>query len=276
MPLGMEIKDFVNIAIGIVVTVLFGYFFSYQGFRRKQIIYATSIQPLMPRRHEGPEELEVLYKGKPVQSFFRITIWLWNGGNETIAKADLKTKAPLCLEIFDEMQVLQSSVVYQTREANNATLKNGVVLFDFLNQGDGVVIDIYADRGKTVESPKDRRLVELVGEIIGAGEQPKFMHYGESWTFPGKAFAIGFGLMLIYFAVGGMIGIARLEELLSSYWNIAELVLDVVLLGLGLWIVGYAVWRMMTTHRMPDHLFMMGRPLERMHPAVAAAMHRDW
>jgi hypothetical protein len=110
--------------------------------------------------------------------------------------------------------------VYQTREANNATLKNDVVLFDFLNQGDGVVIDIYADRGMTVERPKDRRLVELVGEIIGAGEQPKFMHSGESWTFPGKAFAIGFGLMLIYFAASGMIGIARLEELLSSYWHI--------------------------------------------------------
>jgi hypothetical protein len=53
------------------------------------------------------------------------------------------------------------------------------------------------------------------------------------------------------------------------------LVLDIVLLGFGLWIVGYAVWRMITTHRMPDRLLMMGRSIERMHPAAAAAIYGD-
>lgn len=275
MPFGMEIKDFVNIAIGIAVTILFGYFFLYQGFRRKQIVYATAMQSLMPMRHGGPEELEVLYKGKPVRNFFRVTIWLWNAGNEPITKADLKTKAPLRLDMLDNLQVLQSLVAYQSREANNAMLKNGVVLFDFLNQSDGIVIEIYADRVKRIEPAKDRRAVELVGEIVGASEQPKHMLTDESWTFPGKAFAIGFGLMLIYFAASGMIGLYRVTEFFSSYWNIAELVLDVVVLGLGSWIVAYSVWRMLTTHRMPDELFMMGRPLERMHPAVSAAMRGD-
>jgi hypothetical protein len=274
MPFGMELKDFVNIAVGIMVTIIFGYFFLHQGFRRKQIVYATAIQSLMPMRHGGPEELEVLYKGQPVQNFFRITIWLWNAGNEPITKADLKTKAPLRLDILDSYQILQSVVTYQSREANNVVLKSSTVVFDFLNQGDGVVIEIYADRVKGSQS-KSRRSVGLVGEIIGASDHPKYMTTDASWTFPGKAFAIGFGLMLLYFAVSGMIGLYRLEQFLSSYWNVAELALDLVLVGLGFWIIGYSILRMLTMDRMPPGLYMMGRPLERLHPAVALAMRGD-
>jgi hypothetical protein len=68
MPFGLEVKDLINIAIGILVTIAFGYFFLHKGFRRKQIIYTGTSNRIM---WSQPEGLEVKYKGVPVTTLTR-------------------------------------------------------------------------------------------------------------------------------------------------------------------------------------------------------------
>jgi hypothetical protein len=252
MPLGMEIKDLVGIAAGILVTIVFGYFFLYKGFRRKQIVYTSTRYSIVWTRVEG---LEVAYRGTPVEALIRLTIRLWNAGNEPITAADLPTKDPLRLAIHESWKVLKSEVTDQTRPANSASIADGVITFDYLNSGDGVVVELLLDSGS--EAPYwQRHGVWVEGEVIGAHKPPKYVDYSKaSWSYPGKLLLIGVALLLMSQTVQIVWGTVHLSDWYRDWRLVFKVVASVGLMAGGVGLIAHTLWRMATTERVPKALF---------------------
>jgi hypothetical protein len=260
MPFGLEIKDLVNVAVGVVVTIVFGYFFLHMGFRRKQLIFTGRSQQIM---WSQPEGLEVRYKGTLVKSLTRFTVCIWNAGNEAITKADLKTKDALRLDVYDGVEVLQKEVAYQSRPANNAAIKGDHVTFDYLNSGDGIVVEFFLDRKEKYVYPRDRKVIELHGEIIGASKPPQRVEFdAASWSYGGKAFAICFGFIFIYLGASTCLDVVRSApfwELIYQWRPVAKFTVSLIGACGGVAIVAYSVWRMATVHKLPKDLSVSRR-----------------
>jgi hypothetical protein len=206
MPYGLEVKDLANLALATIVAVMLGYFFLSKGRKRKQIAYTTLEQDVIPRSRDAVPGLEISYKRRPVKLLSRVTLWLWNAGNEPITGADLKTKLPLRLELGEKVTVLEIGVTTQTRETNNLTVgEDLLVTFDYLNPNDGAMIDIFVDKGEYHERA-DRPLVIMQGEIIGAAQRPSFSVFDSSMSHATRYLTAGLALMAFFWAcseVGG-------------------------------------------------------------------------
>ncbi len=107
----------------------------------------------------------------------RITLYVWNAGTQPITRADLRTSAPLRYEVVNGRDVLQASVIAQTRAANNVALTGCEIDFDYLNSGDGLSIDIYVTDGDQPQTASSGASVQIKGEIIGATKSPAFEMY---------------------------------------------------------------------------------------------------
>lgn len=108
--------------------------------------------------------LELTYEGRKVPRVTRTTIRMWNSGNATIRHADVAEGDPLSAVLSENSEVLQTAVVRQTRPVNQILIKSTsdqkvVVGFDFLDPGDGFLIDIIHTDMLNV--------VGLTGTVIG-------------------------------------------------------------------------------------------------------------
>jgi hypothetical protein len=113
-----------------------------------------------------------------VQRLVRASVYIWNSGNQPITRADLETRAPLSLVLpKSDFTPLQISVGDQTRDANNASVVDGRVAFDYLNQADGFVVDVFADASEDKYNLLDASPINLEGEIIGARRDPFYVPY---------------------------------------------------------------------------------------------------
>jgi hypothetical protein len=113
-----------------------------------------------------PEEVEITFKGKSVIQLTMTHIILWNSGKAMLEGKNIVTDDPLRLEFNKPAEILRARVLKSTRESNkfkveiNPSSSNVVVCsFDYLDPGDGVVIELL----HTV----DDRFPKIMGTIRG-------------------------------------------------------------------------------------------------------------
>lgn len=116
--------------------------------------------------------------GRPVTA---LTVALWNAGTLEIRKADLTPHEPLTVRVADGSEIFAARVRTMSRPANNIAITSGpefgayaakaTVEFDYLNPGDGAVLEIvFAGR------PYTDLLVE--GALIGIGSPTRLLDTG--------------------------------------------------------------------------------------------------
>lgn len=167
MPFEMEVSDLISVA-SIIIATVFGFLFYKKGLQRKHLSYAIRIKTLVFRSRDYPSELRILYSGREIEQLIRYTIYIWNTGNQPIRRSDLNTSSPLRIAICGVKTVLQSSIAAQSRTSNNVNLSDLEPQFDYLNVGDGFVLDIFVEAESVAETK-----IKLKGEVIGANRQPK-------------------------------------------------------------------------------------------------------
>lgn len=96
-----------------------------------------------------PQEVAVLFKGKSVPRLTKTYIVFWNSGRAFIKGEDIVHDDQLRLEFGEESEVLNARVIKETHKPNKfaATINEqspNVVFcnFDYLNAGDGVVLEL--------------------------------------------------------------------------------------------------------------------------------------
>jgi hypothetical protein len=96
-----------------------------------------------------PEEVEILFKGMSVSRLTKTHVIFWNSGKAMLDGKEIVVDDPLRLEFSKEAQVLRARIAKATNKTNKFEVKindkspNEVVCnFDYLNVGDGAVIEL--------------------------------------------------------------------------------------------------------------------------------------
>lgn len=96
-----------------------------------------------------PADVEIRFRGQPVERLTKTYIVFWNAGTATIRGSDVVADDPLRCEFSQQARVLEVSLVKNTRSANkfvamiDANRPNCVLLsLDYLDPQDGATIEI--------------------------------------------------------------------------------------------------------------------------------------
>jgi hypothetical protein len=111
--------------------------------------------------------LKISYKDNEVETLSVSNIVIWNAGSEPITKTDIETKNHLRIIPKGNVSILESNIIQEKNTSNCLgidfnTGKNQIeIYFDYLNKGDGGVIQIF----HTGTNNKD---LDVVGDLVGA------------------------------------------------------------------------------------------------------------
>jgi hypothetical protein len=116
-------------------------------------------------------DLKITYSGHgpPLSNFTVTRLYFWNDGRETITKQDVARNDVLTITINDPFRILDATIVYATSKANNIGIsvnrekKDIALTFDYLDHGDGTVLQIIHDGTSNSD-------LNLLGSIKGCGK----------------------------------------------------------------------------------------------------------
>lgn len=167
----------VSFLVGLVGTILA--FISVKLEKKvKRLSYTTRSFNLLHDYSSRIPNAEILYAGKKIHNLRVVRIAFWNSGSETLNTSDLAEGDPLRIVIPQDSELLEKmKIIGRTNKANEVDVLEKAdntckVTFDFLNSGDGAVIEII----QTGWSPFD-----FTGQIKGGGspvfEKVEKYHY---------------------------------------------------------------------------------------------------
>ncbi len=152
---------------GIVVGILTGYYFYLKAKERIDPQYILRYGPFAGNSSGAMKNISVLFKGVEIGNLNRCIVAIWNRGNRVIMKDAIAKNDEIKVHLPEGAIALGAGVAWSRRPAINLSTQisenksTTVIDFDFLDQGDGGIIEIlYQDKSKI--SPT------LTGSIIGA------------------------------------------------------------------------------------------------------------
>jgi hypothetical protein len=192
---GIEAKDIAIFVAGVSVTAICEFVFYRLGIQKKRLNYSIQRNLLVHRGRDWPVELKLLYGQAEIASLVHFRIFVWNGGNTTITKDDLATASPPEFGLSEEVKNLHLVVSRQSRAANLAMMDGLRPKFDFLNVGDGFVVDLLA------QAPEFSGKVWLKGDVVGA-DAPKEIEFRFAKSFMFRLF--GLFLLTVLLMISGV------------------------------------------------------------------------
>lgn len=115
--------------------------------------------------------IDVTYGGNSIPNLTITKIAFWNVGRETITTSDIPEKEPLGVRFDEGTEILDSSVVYQSTEANNFSITSAKGLneceigFDYIDCDDYVIFQILHSGGTAN--------IDFAGRVKGVGRIQK-------------------------------------------------------------------------------------------------------
>jgi hypothetical protein len=153
--LGYLNQGWVGSVLGIAGIVI-GAIISYWLFKRSEQLAAPAVVQNGFRLVGGDQrkvdglEVKATFHGREVSRLARSEVRFWNAGNKTLEGDSMAPREPLRLELAAGEEFLSARVVHCTRTVNgfhveiHKDLPNTLLVnFDFLDGGDGAVIESY-------------------------------------------------------------------------------------------------------------------------------------
>lgn len=168
MSLDSNSLAIVGLALGVVGIVVSVFLALRYAEKKKPTCYSETYLKIAASE-DAPADIQIAYKGTPVERVSSTVVWFWNGGRRPIKRDDFPQTHPLRLRLSDHgghSTILDFAVRKVSREAVNlAVAKEGEatlqMTFDFLDLDDGFVIEVQ-HTGSAWSS------AELTGVILGA------------------------------------------------------------------------------------------------------------
>jgi len=173
------ISDFIDIIIKNPVIVLIimictplGIFISIKSKRKKSFKFCGNYIVLIENFIQNINGLNIKYFENDIKSFTIARFIFWNNGNETIRNSDIPSKDKFCIEIKNNYNILNASLLKVTNDSNNVSFKlseNKKILyiyFEYLDKHDGFVLQIF-------HNSSDSKPFIINGSIMGFGEIKK-------------------------------------------------------------------------------------------------------
>ncbi|MCY4058154.1 MAG: hypothetical protein OXG44_09145 [Gammaproteobacteria bacterium] len=154
--------------------------------KRTRLAYQTAIGRYFEQSDYAlPSEAAMTFQGRKVERLSKATIVVWNRGTEVLRGADIVAADPIRLSIVDG-RILSHRVIKATDAANDFQLEpvadagqELVIHYDYLNPGDGAVVELMHDGTGTSVVGKARGLKgepENCGRIV-PGSAATFVRY---------------------------------------------------------------------------------------------------
>lgn len=150
-------------AIGIFLSI----YFYLKSKRVKRPYCLTFTHSITSASTVSVTDLEILYRGEPVQNLSVTKFVFWNAGSETINKSDVPDNTPFRIGVTGNSVLLNHSLEFLKNPSNSVTFlendagKSLLVQFDYFDRNDGFVLELL----HTANSDKS---VEVVGIFKGA------------------------------------------------------------------------------------------------------------
>jgi hypothetical protein len=187
----------VGVALGLLTTilgvglslVLYGL-----GKPRMALKWVSTRHYLVAMVGEEVPGLEIRFHDKAVPQVLSTNFVVWNDGNQTIDGRALETLDHLRFNFADEDAILDTIVIACSRDVVNPQMslpageKDVIVKFDYLDAGDGFVVQFLHTHGKPGPWP--------TGAIKGVPEGPQQWQPPGSGSFLANVASIAFSLAL--------------------------------------------------------------------------------
>lgn len=135
--------------------------------QRSRLAFRYAGERLLGLSSDGlPTDITVQYRGQQIPRLTRTLVVVWNAGERTILGTDVVPSDQLRLKVEDDSAILAATVLKSTRDVcqlqvglNASTPHQLDLSFDFLDSGDGAVIEVL--------HTSEKRIVNLRGTIRG-------------------------------------------------------------------------------------------------------------
>jgi hypothetical protein len=176
------------------------------------------------------DDIKLTFRGKIIDRFVITHLAFWNAGNQPIREADFARASPLRIVLPDDTEVFDLRITAITAQEIQAglespsaiepgTKKEIPVRFDYLDRGDGFVIQV-------VHNSKSDKGIEVRGKLPGVSRFYSGASYSlDELFFPRNARASKITTMPIW---------ARRAMLALAFLSLG---------GLGLWSIYWALFR---------------------------------
>lgn len=164
-----ELINLVSIALGFAGVLLAVYFYR-RSKPIRQLSFACRTFRIISDKCQRVPGLGVAYLGKGIPSLSVTKLAVWNAGTEALRAQDIPSSDPLVIGVRgSKAQLLKVAVAEITNTANAASVQisahNGrelaTLTFEYLNPGDGLLIDVVHTGTGTDD-------IELRGSLVGA------------------------------------------------------------------------------------------------------------
>jgi len=119
------------------------------------------------------KDIEILYKGKRINSVTVSKIAIWNAGNETIHEKDIPDTNKFKIIIENPHEIYEYEILSKTDEDSTVKLiakENYIEInFDYIEQNQGLLI-------KIIHSGNNSKCLKITGKVIGHNKIKKNMN----------------------------------------------------------------------------------------------------
>jgi hypothetical protein len=133
--------------VSLALTLFFGFLSMYfflksRGYRR--IVWTYALASVQTKAHP---DIEIVFRGEPIRNLTRLLVLCWNDGTKEARSSDIPSAGRLRVSFDPRVRLLSVSVVGAAiqESAFAATIAEDHdidVSFDFLNPGDGGLIEV--------------------------------------------------------------------------------------------------------------------------------------
>lgn len=194
----MTLGDYVGIGVGLAISLILFYVGLRIGKRNRTkplLRYYVDFDRLVRADDQILSEgIVVTQGGHKISSISRTCIALWNHQGDTINRADILPADPLAFILPATDRVIQARILACSRTQNGLEIKNStdnglLIDFEFLDSGDGAVVEIIHQgnkpvdvtgtvRGSTIERGGDTNLSSIkLALLASSGYWKRFRSY---------------------------------------------------------------------------------------------------
>lgn len=135
------------LSLATIFSLIWGIYSHVKSREKIELSYDTKSNVLIRNQKYRFNNLSIKYNNKEIDDLCVSRFVIWNSGNRVINANDIVKTKEITLQIRDTEEILDANIIAVTEETNNFSLltidhKTIKVVFDYINQKDGVVIQI--------------------------------------------------------------------------------------------------------------------------------------
>jgi hypothetical protein len=182
-------SDHALAVLGLALALIFGilgiavsYYFYFKGREKADPRYILTCGPLLGDSSNLAQQVSLLVNGEEFDNLNRCLLVFWNRGSRTLRGSDIVRNDQTRIVFPAGLRALAAHVIESTRQSIDLTAaideggRNVVIEFDFLDRGDGGVIQIIYQGDPTMRP-------EVTGSIRGVPEGIRMPALGGNLSF---------------------------------------------------------------------------------------------